>query len=204
MDPKIVWLGHASFRIESEMGIVYVDPWKLKDGRKADIILVTHSHHDHLSEEDIGNISKEGTKILGPDDVSEKFPGARTVKPGESVNIEDIKIEVHPAYNVDKEFHPRSNMWVGYVLDLGGFRIYHSGDTDVIPEMRDLRDIDVALLPVGGTYTMGPKEAAKALEMFKPKKAIPMHWGDIVGDRNSAEEFKRYAPCEVEVPKQEN
>ena len=121
------------------------------------------------------------------------------MSPGDSRKEESIMIEAHRAYNLSKEFHPKDNNWVGYVVDIDGYRIYHSGDTDVIPEMRDIRDIDVALLPVGGTYTMTPEEAAEAVSMIKPKKVIPMHWGDIVGSRDDAERFKKLADCEVEI-----
>ena len=200
LNPKVVWLGHASFRIESELGTVYVDPWKLKDPVKADIILITHSHHDHMSGEDIKKLEKKGTRVVGPDDVAENLEGVDPIKPGESKKFDGIKIEAHRAYNIDKEFHPKSSNWVGYVMDIGGYRIYHSGDTDVIPEMENLEGIDIALLPVGGTYTMRHGEAAQAVDKIKPKKAIPMHWGDIVGDIGSAEKFKDLASCEVEIP----
>ncbi len=200
MIPKIVWLGHASFLIESDIGKIYIDPWKLKGGDKADYILITHSHMDHLSEDDVNALKKETTVIVGPPDVAEKIPGTVLIAPGEKKEVGKLKIEGHAAYNIEKEFHPRSNNWVGFVADIGGFRIYHSGDTDVIPEMKNVNDIDVALLPVGGTYTMTPEEAAEAVKIIKPKKVIPMHWGDIVGSKEDAEKFKKIASCEVEIP----
>ncbi|MFW3146270.1 MAG: MBL fold metallo-hydrolase [Thermoplasmatota archaeon] len=199
MDPKITWLGHASFRIETEIGNIYIDPWKVQGSPKADYILITHSHFDHMSEEDIGKLRKSSTMIIGPADVAAKFPGTITLSPGESKKIGNITVEGHPAYNPKKEFHPGSNKWLGFVADIKGYRIYHSGDTDIIPEMKKVRDIDVALLPVGGTYTMTSKEAAEAVKILKPKKAIPMHWGDIIGGREDAENFKRIADCDVEI-----
>jgi L-ascorbate metabolism protein UlaG (beta-lactamase superfamily) len=165
LDPKIVWLGHASFRIEHNGRTIFIDPWKLKGTTKADLILI------------------------GPSDVKPKL-GAINLKPGDAKDLGWVMVEAHRAYNPLKQFHPRTNDWLGYVIDLAGYRIYHCGDTDIIPEMADLRSIDVALIPVGGTYTMDPLEAVKAVAIFKPKLAIPMHWGDIIGDRTSADAFK--------------
>jgi len=139
---------------------------------------------------------------MGTRDVVEKVPEAVAMIPGSKKNISGIKVEAVPAYNPEKQFHPRENNWVGYVIDVDGFRIYHSGDTDVIAEMKELRNIDVALLPVGGTYTMSPEEAAQAVSMFSPRKAIPMHWGDIVGGKKDAKRFKKLASCEVEILEQ--
>ncbi len=200
MVPKIDWLGHASFRIGTEDRTIYIDPWKLKGGKRADLILITHTHMDHFNEEDIKKISGPDTRIICTADAEETLPNLVKMSPGESRKEDGIKIEAHRAYNISKEFHPRENNWVGYVVDIDGYRIYHSGDTDVIPEMDGVKDIDVALLPVGGTYTMTPEEAARAVSMIKPKKAIPMHWGDIVGSREDAERFKKLVDCEVEIP----
>jgi len=199
MNPEIVWLGHASFRIESEAGRIYIDPWKLKTTPAADYILVTHSHFDHLSLDDIARIRNDDTVIVGPEDVAEKLDGVTVIAPGEVKKVGRIEVEAHPAYNPKKDFHPESSGWLGFVVDLSGYRIYHTGDADVIPEMGRLERIDVALIPVGGTYTMDPAEAAEAVAMIKPRKAIPMHWGDIVGDRGDAEAFQRLASCEVEI-----
>ena len=199
MDPNIIWLGHASFLIESDVGNIYIDPWKLKGGPKADFILITHSHMDHLSEDDVKALKKDNTVIVGPPDVVEKLPGTVNIAPGDIKDLGKIKVEGHSAYNPKKEFHPNSNNWVGFVADIGGFRVYHSGDTDVIPEMKGIRDIDIALLPVGGTYQMTAEEAAEAVKIIKPKKAIPMHWGDIIGGREDAEKFKKIADCDVEI-----
>lgn len=201
MVPKVIWLGHASFKIVSDSKVIYIDPWKLKDDQKADLILITHSHMDHLSESDIGSLRKEDTVIMGPPDVAAKVPGTIEVAPGDVKDVGWARVEAHPAYNPKKKFHPASNRWVGFVADIKGYRIYHSGDTDVIPEMKRVRNIDVALLPVGGTYTMTAEEAAEAVKVIGPKKAIPMHWGDIVGGLEDAERFKRIAGCEVDVLK---
>ena len=194
---KIKWLGHASFRIEGSKTTVYIDPWKLKNALPADVICITHSHFDHLSEEDVKKIRKPTTVIMGPADCKGGFGDAfKAVAPGASHTIGDVVVEAVPAYNIDKDFHPKKNNWVGYIVTVDGVRIYHSGDTDVIPEMADFK-VDVALLPVGGTYTMTVKQAADAVKKLKPKVAVPMHCGDIVGTFQDREAFR--AASEVPV-----
>jgi len=138
------------------------------------------------------------TIIVAPEACAAKFKGdVRTVKPGDALTIEGVTIEVVPAYNLDKPFHPKESGGVGYIITtVEGTRIYHAGDTDLIPEMDQVR-ADVALLPVGGTYTMDAVEAARAANKIKPKVAIPMHWGTTVGSRRDAEQFRDL--CEVEV-----
>jgi L-ascorbate metabolism protein UlaG (beta-lactamase superfamily) len=185
---RVKWLGHASFRIEGDQGVVYIDPWKLKKTIPADVILITHGHFDHLSLEDINKIRKEATVIVGPPDCASDFGDSfREVTPGVEISAGGIEIAAVPSYNVDKDFHPKANNWVGYIVTIDGVRIYHTGDTDLIPEMENI-ETDVALAPVGGTYTMSVEQAAQALEKINPKVAVPMHCGDIVGklaDRDS-------------------
>lgn len=185
---KIKWLGHASFRIDGDSATVYIDPWKLTQEIPADVILITHSHFDHLSPEDIEKIKKDSTVIVGPADCAANFGASfKEISPGTSLQIGDVKVQATPAYNVDKDFHPKANNWVGYIVTVDGTRVYHTGDTDHIPEMENI-ETDVALAPVGGTYTMSVEQAAKALEKINPKVAVPMHCGDIVGtfaDRDS-------------------
>jgi len=159
---------------------------------------------DHLSEEDIKILRKDSTVIVGPPDVVEKLPGTVNIAPGDVKDLGAFKVEGHSAYNHKKEFHPSDNNWVGFVADIAGYRIYHSGDTDVIPEMEKIKNIDIALLPVGGTYTMTAEEAAEAVRIINPKKAIPMHWGDIIGGKEDAEKFKGIADCEVEILEPQN
>jgi L-ascorbate metabolism protein UlaG (beta-lactamase superfamily) len=199
MEPKIVWLGHASFRVEGSQ-TVYIDPWKLKGEQpRADIILITHEHYDHCSPEDVAKIASDDTVIVTEKDSASKLGGdIRIVAPGDTVEVKGITFEAVPAYNVDKQFHPRSRNWIGFVFELDGTKIYHSGDTDCIPEMENIH-VDVALLPVSGTYVMDAKEALQAVDRIKPGKVIPMHWGEIVGSREDAEAFKREAPCEVDI-----
>ncbi len=187
---KIKWLGHASFRIEGNQATVYIDPWKLKGAQPADIVCVTHSHYDHLSEEDIEKIRKSSTVIVGPPDCKAGFGDAfKEIAPGGTVTVGDVTVEALPAYNVNKNFHPKSNNWVGYVVTVDGVRVYHTGDTDVIPEMEGV-NADVALVPVGGTYTMTVPEAANAVSKIKPKVAVPMHCGDIVGTLDDRSAFQ--------------
>lgn len=187
----IHWLGHASFRIEDGTRQIYIDPWKLPpNSPKADLILITHAHYDHFSPDDVRLIQKDTTQIFAPADVAAKLKHATAVEPGGQYSFEEIRIATVPAYNLGKEFHPKKNRWVGYIITLSnGQRIYHSGDSDAVPEMRTIA-VDVALLPCGGTYTMTAREAAEIANVFKPKLLIPMHWGDIVGSKKDAEEAK--------------
>jgi len=198
----ITWLGHDGFRIEAGGKVIYIDPFKIKDGPAADVVLITHDHFDHNSPEDIAKVAGAGTVIVGPESVVEVYAQdtdfeckTRSIAPGEKLELEDLTVEGVPAYNTNKKFHPKAEGWLGYVIEVGGRRIYHAGDTDLIPEMGGLENIDVALLPVSGTYVMTADEACEAA----PKVAIPMHWGEIVGEAADAEAFRRGAPCEVVV-----
>ena len=200
MADNIFWLGHDSFRLTGEK-VVYIDPWKLTDtSQKADVILVTHEHYDHYSKDDIAKISKADTVVVAPQSVADKFGKVMLAKPGDTLNVNGVKIEVVPAYNLNKKFHPRSAGHVGYIVTLNGKRIYHTGDVDLIPEMTQIK-CDIALLPVSGTYVMTAVEAAEAANTLKPTLAIPMHYGDsdVVGTRADAEEFKGLAKVPVEI-----
>lgn len=198
MIDRITWLGHASFRIDGPK-TVYIDPWKIRGGVSADLILITHSHYDHLSAEDVAKIQTPRTVLVATADSAKQLQGdVRVVKPGDRLTLDGVSIEVVSAYNTNKQFHPRTNNWVGYIVELGGSRIYHPGDTDLIPEMERVR-CDIALLPVSGTYVMTAQEAAQAANKIKPRFAIPMHYGDIVGSRADAEKFKELAACEVRI-----
>lgn len=194
----IYWLGHASFRIEDAVTI-YIDPWKLKKGPAADLILVTHGHHDHCSPQDIAKISKPGTVIVCPASCAGELKGdVRTIAPGQTLQVGQVTIEAVPAYNSGKPYHPKQAGNVGYIVEVGGRRIYHAGDTDLISEMDAIR-CDVALLPIGGTYTMNAEEAAQAVQRIKPKTVVPMHWGDIVGSKGDVVRFQKLVPKDVEV-----
>jgi len=193
----IAWLGHASFKIRSPEGVIYIDPWKIRDGEPADLILITHGHHDHFSPQDVKKIRKADTTIVSVAAVTTKLKGTvKTVKAGDTLTVGGVKIEAVPAYNPRKQFHPKLAGGVGFIITAGGRRIYHAGDTDAIPEMAEIKT-DVALLPVGGKYTMTASEAAEVANMIQPAVAVPMHWGDIIGSRADAESFR--AQCQVPV-----
>ena len=194
----IEWLGHASFRIQTE-SVVYIDPYEIKGGPEADIILISHSHYDHCSPEDVKKIQKKDTIIITEKSSVKKVSGdVRTVQPGDSVGVCGIKIDVVPAYNINKTFHPRKNGWLGFILEINGKRIYHTGDTDLIPEMESIK-ADIAFLPVSGTFVMTADEAAEAAMLLKPEVAIPMHYGEVVGDITDAETFKHKLIGHVDV-----
>ncbi len=187
---NIHWLGHATFRIQDGSKQIYIDPWKLPAGApKADVILITHSHYDHLSAEDIARIEQPSTVFVAPADVAAKLKGKHvtTAAPGGSYTVGGLQVQAVPAYNTNKDFHKKSEGWVGYVVTLSdGTRVYHTGDSDVTPEMKAVKT-DVALMPCGGTYTMTAAEVAQAANAFKPAVLVPMHWGDIVGSRSDAD-----------------
>ncbi|MHC4645981.1 MAG: MBL fold metallo-hydrolase [Planctomycetota bacterium] len=202
MAVTIQWLGHASFRISADGAVVYIDPWKLsRSGHDATVVLVSHSHYDHYSAEDIRKVAGADTEIVGPSDVAAQEKNCRVLKPGETVTAGGVSVMGVASYNPNKQFHVEANQWLGFVVEIGSKRIYYAGDTDVIDQMKTLENIDVALLPVGGTYTMNAEEAAAAVQAIKPVRAIPYHWGDIVGGRSDAERFAEGASCEVAVLK---
>ena len=193
----IHWYGHDSFRIEDGATQVYIDPWKMPEGLpRADVVLVTHSHYDHYSAADVNRLSTPETTVVGPADVAEKVRSetgavALPIAAGQTVEIESLRVTAVAAYNVNKKFHPKASGWVGYVVRLSdGTSIYHAGDTDCIPEMKGLA-VDVALLPVSGTYVMTGDEADRAAEAIGAKVVIPMHYGDIVGTDADAATLKK-------------
>lgn len=195
---KIFWLGHSTVRIDTDP-VIYIDPWKLKKPKRAGLVLVSHSHFDHLSREDVKKVAGPDTVILAPEDCLGDLPaGARAIKPGDRVELPGIVVEAVPSYNTNKTFHPRASGWVGFVITAEGRRIYYPGDTDVIPEMDAVR-ADIVVIPVGGTYTMTAAEAADAVNRMKPVVAVPIHYGDIVGSLADAKKFKEYCKVAVEI-----
>lgn len=195
---KIVWLGHDGFRIDASK-TVYIDPYQIPDGPRADLILITHEHFDHCSPDDVAKIQQSGSVIITEKDSAAKFSGdVRVVSVGETVTVDDINIEAVPAYNTNKDFHPKSKGWLGFIVEIDGVKVYHAGDTDFIPEMKDFKT-DIALLPVSGTYVMTAEEAVEAALAINPKVAIPMHYGAIVGGAQDAENFKTALEGKVEV-----
>ncbi|MGI9081717.1 MAG: MBL fold metallo-hydrolase [Thermoleophilaceae bacterium] len=206
---SVEWLGHSAFRIATRGATVYIDPYRVPDGPKADLILVTHGHYDHYSPQDIERLSHEGTCLVAPATVAEHTRGRVTsIAPGEELELESVsgvQVAAVAAYNTSKRdregrlFHPREAGWVGFDLNVRGERVYHSGDTDVIPEMDSVVGVDVALLPVCGVYVMTAGEAAEAARRIQPRVAVPMHWGEHIGTRQDAEAFAEHAPVEVRV-----
>jgi L-ascorbate metabolism protein UlaG (beta-lactamase superfamily) len=204
MSITLKWLGHASFKISHEDKVIYIDPWQITgETRDATLVLVSHSHYDHFSPEDIEKISAPGTKLIAPADVIAKQAGGVTIMPEQIVHINDISVQGVAAYNPHKQFHPKKNNWLGFIIQIDSKRIYYAGDSDFTEEMKAVSEIDVALLPVGGTYTMSHREAAETIDHIKPKLAIPYHWGEIVGSIKDAEQFAKEADCDVKILTQE-
>jgi len=196
----IHWLGHDTFKLVGQK-TVYVDPFKLKDRDKADIICITHGHADHLSPEDIAKLQGDDTVIVAPADCAKQLKGKgkiEVIKPGQKLVVQGVEIEAVPAYNVDKQFHTKASGWVGYIITLDGVRVYHAGDTDRIAEMKELR-VDVALLPVSGKYVMTADEAVQAALDIRPAVAVPMHYGTIVGKVEDAQRFQEQLRGKIEV-----
>jgi len=198
MIENVHWLGHDGFYVEGSK-VVYFDPWEISGGPKADVVCVTHEHFDHCSADDVAKISKDDTLIVTEAQAAEKLSGnIKVLKPGESVEQGGVKITAVPSYNTDKDFHPRANDWLGFVVELDGVKIYHTGDADFIPEMKDM-DVDIALIPVSGTYVMDADQGVEAARAIKPKFAVPMHYGKIVGSDDDARKFADALKGEVKV-----
>ncbi len=192
----VKWLGHASFQIRTADKIIYVDLKKygkaVETSEKADIVLVTHNHGDHCSPPKIQRLQKKDTVIIAPKNCTSRLSGnIKSIKPGEEAALANITVEAVEAYNT-KRFKPSGKPWhpkgygVGYLIRAEGKTIYHAGDTDFIPEMRQLKNIDLALLPTGDKYTMDNAEAAEAAIAIGPRTAMAMHTWE-----KDREEFKR-------------
>lgn len=196
-------LYHSSIRINKEK-IIYIDPFKInKNYNDADIIFITHDHYDHYSEEDIDKVINETTTIIIPEELLTKLlrkginkNAIITVEPNKNHMVQGIKFETISAYNTNKTFHPKENGWVGYIIIINGIRYYIAGDTDITEENKQVK-CDVAFVPVGGTYTMDFKEAASLINEIKPKIAIPIHYGSIVGTEQDAIDFIRLLHPEI-------
>lgn len=205
----ITRISHDAFRIAGSK-LIYIDPFKIGKGEKADLILVSHEHFDHLSRPDLDQLTSAETRIIASPLCRDGLKGVKAarvtyISPGEKASVDGVEIEATPAYNVNKfrepgkAFHPKGEPRVGFLIRMDGVTIYHSGDTDFIPEMKSIR-CDIALLPVSGTYVMTPEEAAEAAAAINPKVAIPMHYGAIVGEEKDAHQFQRLVKnCKVEI-----
>ncbi|MEM0203220.1 MAG: MBL fold metallo-hydrolase [Archaeoglobaceae archaeon] len=191
---EITYLKHAGFKIKGSK-VLYIDPYEVPEGlEKADLILVTHDHFDHLDIKSIKRLSKADTTIVTPKGCFVEGYDTCSLEEGEERIVKDVKIKTVPAYNVNKPFHKRDG--AGYIVEIDGVRIYHAGDTDRIPEMKNI-EVDVALLPIGGTYTMNVSEAVEAAWDIKAKVYIPMHYGAIPNTKADPEEFRLRVPKAV-------
>lgn len=194
MIEKITINTQSSIRIEWDK-IIYFDPYKINTAfHDADYIFITHDHYDHYDIDSINNILKEDTKIIIPDSMASSvlgiFPSKNIigVLPNEIYQIDNINIETIPSYNINKEYHPISKKWVGYIISLDDKRLYISGDTDITPENTKVKS-DIILIPIGGKFTMNYKEAAELTNIIKPQIVIPTHYGSIVGTKEDFDKF---------------
>lgn len=195
---KGVKLFHSSIRIAGSK-TVYFDPWQIQgEPHDADLVFVTHDHHDHYSPEDIAKISKPTTVIVVPEVMKELVPNAVTVRPGEQTVIAGIPVDVIPAYNIGRPFHAPEKKYVGYVAEIDSVRYYVAGDTDKIPENICVK-CDVAFVPAGGKYTMDAEQAAELVNAIKPQIAVPTHYGTVTDSGNAAEVFCRLVDKSVSV-----
>lgn len=206
MDKKyeeIEVLTHSSIRISGERR-VYADPFQMAAApHDGDIVLITHDHYDHYSPEDLAKVLKEDTILVVPASMAAKVkdvPGERLVAlaAGETKTVDGVSIEAVPAYNVGKAFHPRANGWLGYILTMNGLRYYIAGDTDWNDDNNTVA-CDVALVPIGGTYTMDAREAADFVNHLKPRAAVPTHYGNIVGERTDGQVFEMAVAPGIDV-----
>jgi L-ascorbate metabolism protein UlaG (beta-lactamase superfamily) len=201
----IDFLGHSGFIIQDSSGKrIAIDPYNISGNiPPADIILITHSHYDHCSIKDLTKLAKPGASIIVPADAQSKITridkvNMEIIEIGDELSLGNIKIEAVPAYNIKKDFHPKKEQWLGYLIKINGTVIYHAGDTDKIPEMEKLTGYGkhdtqfITLLPVSGKYVMTAEEAAEVASLLKPNLAIPMHYGaGVIGTREDAERFQK-------------
>jgi L-ascorbate metabolism protein UlaG (beta-lactamase superfamily) len=193
----IQWLGHSSVKVWAGDVVIYIDPRNLSTSpHDANAVLVTHSHSDHYQPADIAKVSGPTTKFIAPPDVVKLYGKGQAIAPGQTIQFDGFSVTGVPAYNTN---HPKSNNWLGFIIELASKRIYIAGDTDLIDEMKSLGHIDVAFLPAGGTYTMNAQQAAEATKYIKPQLAIPYHWGQIVGTLADAQRFANLAACNVKI-----
>src|SRR3954447_17130923 len=206
---EVEWLGHSGFRVNVGKASIYIDPYRVTaDEPKADLILITHQHYDHFSIQDLERLRKDTTQVLAPPAVAERLDGnVHSLRAGDvfETDIYGVDVRAVPAYNTSKRdgdgrpFHPREAGCLGYELNVRGQRLYHAGDTDVIPEMDWVVGADVALLPVSGVHVMTALEAAEAARRIQPTVAVPMHWGGHIGSEQDAQAFADAAPVDVVI-----
>jgi L-ascorbate metabolism protein UlaG (beta-lactamase superfamily) len=195
---------HNSIQIRNKKLTIHIDPYKVKNNeKKADYVLISHEHSDHLSLKDIKSVLKKKGKIIIPrscvSKLNDEFEKTQVISfiRNEKLELNEFKLTIVPAYNTDKKFHVENSDWAGFVIDIDGKRIYYAGDTDLIPEMNLIDNIDLAILPVSGTYVMDAEEAANATKIIQPGLAMPCHYSEIVGTESDANLFKKKAHCDV-------
>lgn len=203
---KIRWYGHDTFTIDDSDKKICIDPYKLTKSIKIDIILISHNHFDHLSIEDLSKVADNNSIIISSMECIDKISHIKCKQiigmlPYDEKIIHNIKIKAVPAYNINKinpdtkkPFHPKSDNKVGFLINIQNVSIYYIGDSDFIPEMDEIKT-DVLLVPVSGTYVMNVQEAASVIDKIRPKLAIPMHYGTIVGSISDAYELKKTVNC---------
>lgn len=187
----------SSIRIEGSQ-ILYFDPFQVAGSKcDADVIFITHDHYDHFEPDSIAKVKKESTLLVAPEGMKKKVLAEAGIAPdrcvfydpGEVHEVGDLTVETIPAYNKLKPFHPRGKKWQGYVVTMDGTRYYVAGDTDVTEEIKKVQ-CDVALIPIGGTFTMDRNQAADYIAALKPGAVIPTHYGSIVGSRSDGPAFQ--------------
>lgn len=194
---KIEVLSHASIKLSADK-IIYFDPYDLKEEyHDADYIFITHDHYDHYDEASINNIKKETTKIIVPKCLENKVNDL-VVEPNKEYKIDNLVFKTITSYNLGKEFHPKENGYVGYNILINGLYYYVMGDSDRTCEADEVKT-DICFVPIGGTYTMNLEEAISYINKLRPKKAIPIHYGKIVGSTSLGEEFKNKVDKNIEV-----
>jgi len=193
---RFTWFKQSAFLWKGASLNLYIDPWGVTTNDPADVIFITHAHYDHFQPGEIEMLRMDDNKLVAPRDVADELSGDVTaVRPGDAIEVHGITVQAVPAYNIAEErlqMHPKANQWVGYILTLGPNTYYHAGDTDHAPELSGVR-ADVALLPIGGTFTMDPTEAAGLAKAISPQVAVPMHYGFVVGYPADADRFAREA-----------
>lgn len=195
----ITWFRGSSVRVEREGLVIFIDPLDVTEPAEADYILLTHPHYDIFSEEDIERVRTARTTVIAPSSMKKQLADAdHFLRPGDMLQLKGIDILAVPAYNMDKRFHPQVSEWLGYVFTLGEVTYYHAGDTDYLQSMKDIR-CDVAFLPCGGHYTMGPEEAARAAKDCAAKVVVPIHWGDGLSTRADASRVAELLPGRVHI-----
>ena len=196
----------SSIRIKDKTRTIYVDPFQMKsDPHDADYVFITHSHSDHFSLDDIRKVIKSSTILVVPTkmegdarELSAEVKNIIPLKPGIYKELSGLEVETIPAYNTVKPFHPKRAEWLGYILRIDGKRVYIAGDTGATKEAKHVR-CDIALVPVGGTYTMDTKRAAELVNIIRPEYAIPTHYGSIVGKKTDGQTFASLVDSTIKV-----